>query len=469
VNNPSEKLLRTDIMQLLGGKGLGNEPLVPPPPPLVPLAHSGGGNDSRMPELVSSSVQEVLSRPPAWLIRWGTTVFFATFALLIAITWWVEYPDLVQAPLRVVPQNLPKIIPSRTEGTLVQLEVQDGDLVQSGQLLAYLESTAQHEEVLELERLVNTWIRLAQREQLEAIHQMNIPSFYQLGELQKSYQNFQQALLQSKSAVQNGVFSQKKNTLGQEIGSLRRLYSNTQDQLQLQEQDLQMAWEEAQSQQRLSDKGFVSKLEAKNAMSRYLNKKQALENAKSGLETNRMTQAQKQQEILEIEKSKLDQQVSIVQSVNTLKSDIEAWKQRYLVVATETGKVYFPNRLQVNQPIKNGQELMYILPNHQGYFGEMAVGQYNFGKIKVGQEVIVKFPSYPFQEFGTVSGQITNISDMAKDSVYLVQVQFPNGLVTTNHKNLPYKNGLVASGEIVTENMRLLERFFYDIRKTLIR
>jgi len=468
--NSSEKLLHTDIRILMGGKGL---PLIKeitgPPTPPIEFSDSGEGPNNRLPELVNSNVDEVLNKPPLWLIRWGTTVFFLAFAILIGITWWVEYPDMVNAPLRVVPQNLPKTISSKTDGNLVKLWVKEGEMVNKGQVLAYLESTGSHEEVLQLEKTVNEWVGLAQEQQIEAIQQTPIPSFYNLGELQKSFQAFHQALMQAKAATQNGVFAKMKSTIGQEISSLRRLQSNTLDQLKLQEQDLQIAWDEAQSQHRLSEKGFVSKLEAKNAMSRYLSKKQALEQAKSSLESNNITQAQKQQEILEIEKNSIDQKVGLLQSINTLKSDIEAWKQRYIAVATETGKVNYLSRLQENQIIKAGQELLYILPENTDYFGEMMVGQYNFGKIKIGQEVIVKFQSYPFQEFGTVKAHITHISDLAKDSVYLVNVKFPEGLLTSSKKDLTFKNGMMASGEIVTENMRLMERFFYDIRKSLKR
>jgi multidrug resistance efflux pump len=58
----------------------------------------------------------------------------------------------------------------------------------------------------------------------------------------------------------------------------------------------------------------------------------------------------------------------------------------------------------------------------------MYAGQQNFGMLKVGQEVIVKLPSYPFQEFGTVRGHITSIADFSRDSTFLVNVQFPDGL-----------------------------------------
>jgi HlyD family type I secretion membrane fusion protein len=473
--NSSEKLLHTDIRILMGGRGtfeselLPKKAVPPPTPPDIVFEGEEGGKGNRLPELVNSNVDEVLNKPPTWLIRWGTTVFFLAFVMLIAITWFVEYPDLVGAPLKVVSNNLPKNIVSKTDGNLIKLFVTEGQEVKKGDVLAYLESTASHDEVLELEKTVNQLVQLAQENKLNDIQNTEIPQYFNLGELQKSFQAFQQALMASKAAAVNGVFNKKKATIGNEIGSLRRLQENAKSQLQLQEEDLRMALEEAQSQQRLSEKGFVSKLEAKNAMSKYLGKKQAFEQAKGNLENNTISQTQKQQEIFEIEKNVMDQKVALIQSINTLKSDNEAWKQRYIAVASISGKVNFLTNLQENQIVKAGQELLYILPQGSGYYGEMMVGQYNFGKIKKGQEVIVKFPSYPFQEFGTVRGQISHISDVAKDSVYLVKVQFPQGLKTSSKKDLPFKNGMTASGEIVTENLKLMEKFFYDIRKSLKR
>ncbi|MCP9769137.1 HlyD family efflux transporter periplasmic adaptor subunit [Lacihabitans sp. LS3-19] len=473
--NSSEKLLYTDIRILMGGRGVFEQELLPkeasppPIPPEIEFEGDNGGNRNRMPELVNSNVDEVLNKPPIWLIRWGTTVFFLAFVMLIGITWFVEYPDLVGSSLKVVANNLPKTILSKTDGNLTRLFAKEGELVEKGQVLAYLESTASHDEVLQLEETVNTLVNFAQENNINAIQNTKIPQYFSLGELQKSYQAFQQALMQSKAAASNGVFEKKKATIGSEIGSLRRLQDNTKSQLQLQEQDLQMALEEAQSQQRLAEKGFVAHLEAKNSMSKYLSKKQAYEQAKGSLENNTINQTQKQQEIFEIDKNVLDQKVAVIQSINTLKSDIEAWKQRYIATAAISGKVNFLSTLQENQMVKAGQELMYILPEGSGFYGEMMVGQYNFGKIKAGQEVIVKFPSYPFQEFGTVKGQISYISDIAKDSTYLVKVQFPEGLITSSKKALPFKNGMTASGEIVTENLKLMEKFFYDIRKSLKR
>jgi multidrug resistance efflux pump len=471
----SEKLLRTNLMELLGGKGVPDTDLlkgnlvVPPQPPKLPYGDDGDNSNNRLPELRNSQVDEVLSQPPAWLVRWGITGFFFVLITLLAVSSFVEYPDLIGAQIKVISDNAPKSVNAKTDGRLTRLMVKEEQFVQKGEHLAYLESTANPTEILSLESAINQLMVLTANNNFEGIHQTRIPLFFSLGELQKAYQTFQEALVRSRSSTSDGSYLKKKNAINRDIYTLGSIQSNTRSQLELQEKDLQMAYEEMLSQQRLSEKGFVSKQDARNAQSRYLSKKQAFEQAKGALDNNSMSQNQKQQELIELDKTITEQKNNLIQSINSLKSDIEAWKQHYIAIAPMAGKVNFVTSLEENQMIKSGQELLYILPDGVGYHGEMLLGQYNFGKVRKNQEVIVKFQSYPFQEFGTVKGQISYISDMPKDTAYLVRVNFPNGLVTTTNKKLPFRNGMTASGEIVTENLKLIEKLFYDIRKTMKR
>lgn len=474
--NTSEKLLHTNLKELLGGKGVNNyevfqETSMTPPIPPITLNNGGNGdgNNHRMPELRSSEVNEVLNQPPAWLVRWGITVFFFVLMILLAVSWFVEYPDLVNTSLKVLSINTPKSVNSKIDGRLMKLMTQDGKEAKEGDILAYIESTANHDDVLLLDNVVNQLVSLSAKHDLENIYRTEIPLLFNLGELQKSYQAFQDVFVRSNASMATGTNAKKKGAINRDIHTLQNLQGNTKRQLELQEKDLQMAYEEFQSQQRLNEKGLVSKQDVRNAESRYLSKKQSFEQAKTGLDNNLMSQNQKQHELIELDKTIVEQQNSLIQSINTLKSDIEAWKQHYLITAPISGKISFLSNLQENQLLKTGQELLYILPNNSGYYGEMFVGQYNFGKIRKGQEVIVKFQSYPFQEFGTVQGKIEHISDIPKDTAYLVKVGFPKGLITSANKKLPFRNGMTASGDIVTENLRLIEKFFYDIRKSMKR
>jgi multidrug resistance efflux pump len=415
--------------------------------------------------LRSTAVDEILSQPPSWLVRWGITVFFGVLMVLLAVGWFVQYPDLVKANLRVVATNSPKPIMARSDGLLEKLFVTDGQTVQKGQQLAFLESTANHNEVLALSQVVDTLVVFSGRADIGAMYALDVPTFFQLGEIQKSYQTFQDAFVRSRALVDGGAFAQKRAALHNDLQQLQALADNLDNQAINYQSDLELADADIVMQRKLYHDKVIPDVEMRQAQSKYLGKKQTYDQAKTSLNNNQMSQNQKRQEILEFDKTTTEQTNGLLQAINTLKSDIESWKQRYVAIAPVAGKVSFLAQLQENQPIKTGQELFYILSDAGGYYGEMQVGQYNFGKVKAGQEVLVKFPSYPFQEFGIVAGRIEAVAEMPKDTAYVVRVRFPKGLVTSSQKVIPFRNGLTASGEIVTENLNLIERLFYELRR----
>lgn len=66
-----------------------------------------------------------------------------------------------------------------------------------------------------------------------------------------------------------------------------------------------------------------------------------------------------------------------------------------------------------------------------------------------------------------------NVTSMAKvpsedNTYFLATVSLPDGLKTNFNKSMAYKSGLAGSAEIVTEDLRLIERLFYQIRRILL-
>jgi multidrug resistance efflux pump len=217
-------------------------------------------------------------------------------------------------------------------------------------------------------------------------------------------------------------------------------------------------------QQSLAEQKVVAPLELKREESKQLGRQMPYEQLKSALITNQLSQKAKQEEIIELTRQIAEQRDGFLQALNTLQSAAHAWQAQYVVVAPMAGYVAWLAPLHTEQAVKAGQELYYVLPpanSPNQFVGEMAVGQYNFGKVQPGQDVIVKLPSYPFQEFGSVSGRVVGIMQVASDTAYRVRVEFPAGLRTSTGRQLPFRNGLTASGEIITEDIRLIETIFY--------
>ena len=142
---------------------------------------------------------------------------------------------------------------------------------------------------------------------------------------------------------------------------------------------------------------------------------------------------------------------------------------RSLLKAPVAGTVLFAGFLQDKQEVKSGQLLFHLQPARTAYFVEMQIPQYNFGKVKAGQKVLLKFQAYPFEQYGSVVGKIDFINSVPTDIGYLAKVSLPDGLTTNYKKPLQYSNGLFAQADIVTDNMRLLERFYYNMVKQLKR
>lgn len=65
------------------------------------------------------------------------------------------------------------------------------------------------------------------------------------------------------------------------------------------------------------------------------------------------------------------------------------------LVTPEEGTLMFFGSLQEKQLVAAGKELFYMQPGHSSYYAEMIVSQKGFGKIKTGQQVILKAAGYP--------------------------------------------------------------------------
>ncbi len=52
-----------------------------------------------------------------------------------------------------------------------------------------------------------------------------------------------------------------------------------------------------------------------------------------------------------------------------------------------------------------------------------------------------------------------------KEGFYLIDVELPKTLITSYNKIIDFKQEMRGIAEIVTEDLRLIERFFYQFRE----
>jgi HlyD family secretion protein len=66
-------------------------------------------------------------------------------------------------------------------------------------------------------------------------------------------------------------------------------------------------------------------------------------------------------------------------------------------------------------------------------------------------------------------GKIESISDVPEKEKYTVLISLPEGMTSTHNELLAFRPQLQGETEIITEDLRVLERVFYQIRKLVRR
>ncbi len=137
----------------------------------------------------------------------------------------------------------------------------------------------------------------------------------------------------------------------------------------------------------------------------------------------------------------------------------------YVLKSPVSGKVTIGNYWSENQNVKTGDAIMTVVPaKKEKPFGKMTLAMENTGKIKSGQKVNIKLSNFPATEFGMLVGNVHSISLVPEQGNYYVKVDLPNGLITNYNRQLPFMQEMTGNAEIITEDMRLIERIVDPIR-----
>ncbi|PZQ81281.1 MAG: HlyD family secretion protein, partial [Flavobacterium johnsoniae] len=69
------------------------------------------------------------------------------------------------------------------------------------------------------------------------------------------------------------------------------------------------------------------------------------------------------------------------------------------------------------------------------------------------------------REFGVIRGKIQSISlTPDKEGNILIDVSLPNKLETSYHKKIAFRQEMSGTADIITQDLRLMERLLYQFR-----
>ena len=285
--------------------------------------------------------------------------------------------------------------------------------------------------------------------------------------MQPGYADLYQSVHQYLFFVEKNFISQKVEQLQSQMGYQSELNKELQSRDILLKQQLLLEKKKFAADSFLVKEKVIAPLEFDNSKKELINKQMNADATKSGILQNRLQQTEYLKTITDLQQQKLQQendlQQKIRENVKRLQGQWEVWEQKYLMKSPVDGKAVFFNVWKENQYVADGEAVLMIVPPVQYYVAKASLPIDGAGKVKVGQKVLIRLSSYPFEEFGMIQGKVANISAVALDTAYSMEIILANGLTTTTNKKIPSQAQLPGVAEILTDDKNILERLFEKI------
>lgn len=418
--------------------------------------------------IYSDEIQEIMGRIPGWVIRWGISVVFAVFMILLGVSYFFKYPKVVVAPIELTTSNPPADLIARATGKIAYLLVDNNQHVSRGDIIAVLSNTANYCSVIQLEMLLQDSLF-----RLETNIDLKVKNIEQVGELQSYYSALMKTCKSYNHYMRIGAIPQQKQQIELQINVLRASMETLQKQLTIVQKDLIYEQENLKRDSLLFQAKALTLADYEISMQKLFQKELAVttqQNTIFSSQTN-MLNLKKQLEDLTMQYDNEQNEflLQFDEQRTQLLAQIQQWKETYLLIAPVEGRITFTRYWSENQNIKTGDRLATIIPDDSiQIIGRILIPSSGLGKVKIGQQVNVKLNGFPYMEYGLLKGQLSSISSVpetldSEQTGYMAEVTFPDGMISSYKNKFKFIQQMDGMAEIITKNTRLIERFVQPV------
>jgi len=437
---------------------------------MIPVPVRSGGNINDSDTDFSYDVQEIMARTPHWLLRCGTSVVAGVIGVLVFLTWVIHYPDQISATMTITGVNPAVKVVARQNGHLDQLLVEENQIVEKGQILAIIESPSDPRRVFAVEDGLRSLMPFLSDP--GKFHSVGIRSETRLGRLQEGYSTFYSRYLAYINLLGEDYAEKSIALLKKQLSFQQTRIENVQGQAEGARRVLELAREKYSRSEKLHARGSLSTSELEDQERALLATGKSQADTLKSLTAEEVTALELQKQIQAIQHERTEAlnkaTAELQESFKKVLSDIEIWETEHVLRAPIAGTVAFYDIWTDRQYVSKDSEVFVIAPDSSSLVGRMEVKGNGVGKIESGQTVYIKFSDYAYNEFGMVTGKVRSVSIVSRKGAHLVMVDIDYPLVTNYNKEIPFSRAMQANASIITQDLRLLERIFYQIRKAFV-
>lgn len=352
---------------------------------------------------------------------------------------------------------------SQTNGYINAIHFENSSEVKKGDVIAVIKNPIRSSSLDSLKEVLQIESRTVKLDHLKSLPD--------LGGLQAEINNLTNSVVEFENLSNSKYFDKDLKNLSTQIEYNNRLAWITHQELDLLQNEIENARIKYEADSSLFADSVIAKVEFFKNQSEYFAKKQQLINTKKTYVQHKITVANLekiQNETLRNNEDQLRQLVNaITASELSIYAYLDTWQENFTLTAPNDGEVVFLSNLNKNDFVKAQQPLFAVVPSQQEIVGVIKIKGQAFGKVEKGQKVRMKFANYPYQEFGQLLGKVAEVSSIPTEEGYFMKVNLTDGLNTTYEKQIEYQPEMAGVGEIITEDLRLLERVFNNFKKIM--
>lgn len=419
-------------------------------------------------KLHNDEVQDILSRPPHSLVRWGSSTIGIIILIFVTGSFFFRYPDIIQANITITTENPPTWIIARSTGKIKTIYAKDHMIVNQGEILAVIDNPANTNDILHLKnKLTDILIN-------DSILDFTCGDDMNLGSIQEAYSTFRRAIEEYNNFISLNLFNQKISAIKKQLAEYDTYIDHLQKQAELNKRSVLLTQKEFRREEELYKKDLSTLSAYESSEKMLIASKQTSEQLLAAVSNTRITIAQLNNELLELQIQKQQEyakvKVELQTSYKSLNTAIKEWEQSFLLISPIRGTISYNDIWKENQNINSGDKIFSVINGDGG----MIVGRMQFpvegsGKVKVDQQVNIQLNGYPYMEYGFLTGKIKTISLLSNENNYTAIISIPQSLKTSYNKKIIFKGELLGTAEIITEEKslgaRLISPFKYIFQK----
>lgn len=416
-------------------------------------------------QLRSDEVQEILSRPPHSLIRYGILVISLIILAAFITSFFFTYPDRVSGNVSITSSAPPVWVVTRSEGMLSGLYCTDQQQVNAGDVLGVIDNPARTEDVLKLRTILQNTVfeenKLVYSPQL-------LNDRFELGTVQPAFSQFIVAAIAYRNFLQLNLTEKEQAIISQQLSNRREYRSLLLQQIATKEKELEIERSVYERDKQLFQQKVVAESDLQQAEQQLLSRQNELDQLKTSASLENIETAQLSGSLQKLSVQQLREKNQLYSSLKSalleLETALSEWQYNYLLTAPLSGVVSFNGLWNEQQYISKDQKLMAVVPVAPSKFtGRMLMPVSGAGKVEKGQLVMVKLHDYPYLEFGMLRARVEKIALVPDEQYYAVEISFEKELRTTTGKLLPLQGELTGSAEIITNKRSLMERILAPV------